>query len=96
LVAYRGHIGSSNVLIRAAAEGIPVVGSDWGLLGHYIRDRRLGRAVDTTDAGALAQALADGTTEKLDGTEFDGAEALVFSAEHSLDAFGEALYRGTA
>lgn len=57
LVAYRRHIGSSHVLIRAAAADTPVVGPTYGLMGKTIPAHRLGIAVDTSDPVALAREL---------------------------------------
>jgi len=92
LVAYQRHIGSSGVLIRAAAAGVPVVGSDWGLVGHYIRDHRLGIAADAEDPSALAGALARVLDGDLPATTFDPDEARRFAAGHTLEAFGRVVF----
>lgn len=89
LVAYRHHIGSSNVLIRAAAAGKPVVGSDYGLVGEQIRRRRLGLAVNTNDPATLAAALAD-MLEAPD-RHFDPAEAARFAEANTAAAFAETI-----
>lgn len=92
IVAYRRHVGSSNVLIRAASEGIPCVGSDWGLMGHYIRDRRLGLTTDTERASALAGAIEKACMGRIDAASFDPVEARNFASEHTLAGFGDALF----
>jgi glycosyltransferase involved in cell wall biosynthesis len=57
LVPYQRHTGSSNVLIRAAAEGVPVIGPSHGLMGRLIGHHRLGMAVNTEDPAELAAAI---------------------------------------
>jgi glycosyltransferase involved in cell wall biosynthesis len=89
LVAYRRHIGSSNVLIRAAAAGKPVVGTDYGLVGEQIRRHRLGLAVDSNDPATLAAALAD----MMDAPDrhIEPAEAVRFAAANTATAFAETI-----
>ncbi|MCH8277173.1 MAG: glycosyltransferase [Bacteroidetes bacterium] len=91
LVTYRRHIGSSNVLIRAAAARIPVVGSDYGLVGKQIREHSLGTPVDTTDsvqlAGAIEIALRDDAK-----TLFDPESAARFARDNSADRFAETIF----
>ena len=57
LVTYQHHVGSSHVLIRAASEGVPVIGSNYGLVGKYIVRHRLGSAIDTAKAEVIAEAI---------------------------------------
>ena len=59
LVPYPRHVGSSGILVRAAAAGKPVLGSDYGLVGANIRHHQLGRTVDATDPACLADALSE-------------------------------------
>lgn len=94
LVPYQRHIGSSGVLMRAAAAGVPVLAQDWGLMGHQVRRHRLGQAVDTSDPGAIAEALARFTAEPAAG--FDHAEASRFASSHTVEAFTSALLRVVA
>ena len=90
LLPYVRHVGSSGVLVRAAAEGKPVVGSDYGILGEHIRRRRLGLAVDTTDPKALADALVLALTRP-DALPFDAGEAERFARENTIGRFLETL-----
>lgn len=92
LVPYRRHIGSSHVLVRAAAAGVPVVGPRWGLMGQYVRDRRLGWSVEPTDPAALAGAISAAVTNAQDASVFDRIEAERFAAEHTMPGFGDALF----
>jgi glycosyltransferase involved in cell wall biosynthesis len=90
-VAYRRHIGSSNVLIRAASARIPVIGPEFGLMGRQIREHRLGIAVDTSDR----RRLADGIERALFGTEddtgFDAESAAAFADANSAERFTETI-----
>ena len=54
---YWRHIGSSSIVIRAAAAGRPVLGSSYGWIGHVVERFGLGRTVDEQDAGRFARAL---------------------------------------
>jgi glycosyltransferase involved in cell wall biosynthesis len=59
LVPYLRHIGSSAVLLRAAAARKPVIASDFGLVGHYVATHRLGQAIDSRDPRKVAGALSE-------------------------------------
>jgi glycosyltransferase involved in cell wall biosynthesis len=58
LAPYQRFVGSSGVILWAAAAGKPVLTQRFGLIGRLVLDYRLGVAVDTTDAAALAQSIA--------------------------------------
>lgn len=92
LLPYQHHIGSSGVLIRAAAVPVPVIGADYGVIGAHIRQRNLGLAVDATDAGALANALRHGLTHAPE-VLFDAESARRFAAENTADHFSETIFR---
>lgn len=92
LLPYQRHIGSSGVLVRAAAAGVPVLGQDYGMMGALIRDRRLGLAVDTTSPEVLAHGLA----RFLAPTEpypFDPESARAFAAANTERAMASTLFR---
>jgi glycosyltransferase involved in cell wall biosynthesis len=57
VIPYRWHPGTSRVMSEGAAVGVPVVGPDYGLVGHYIRKYELGIAVDPEDPVALREAV---------------------------------------
>ncbi|MEQ8346484.1 MAG: glycosyltransferase [Sneathiellaceae bacterium] len=57
LAPYQRFVGSSGVLIRAAAAGKPVICQRYGLLGRLVAGYRLGLAVDSSDPDALAAAV---------------------------------------
>ena len=91
LAPYQKHTGSSNVLVHAAIAGVPVLGSDYGLVGVLIRRRRLGTAIDTTRPDELARALERfARTGNIDG--FDREEARRFGQENSVQRFAETIF----
>ena len=91
LVAYQHHIGSSNVLIRAADAGIPVLGSNFGLVGAQIRDHSLGTAIDTTSPNAIAAAL-EAHINQQGATNFDKEQARRFASNHDASLYAETIF----
>jgi glycosyltransferase involved in cell wall biosynthesis len=90
LLPYQRHIGSSNVLLKAAAAGVPVLGPDYGLVGRYVRDHSLGLVVDTESPRAIAAALQ--TFAERRGVErFDASAAAALASSHSVERFTAAL-----
>ena len=57
LTTYQNHMGSSSALIRAALAKKPVLSSDFGLMGHLVRTRKLGHVCDSTSPPAIAAAI---------------------------------------
>jgi glycosyltransferase involved in cell wall biosynthesis len=55
---YRRQIGSSGIVVRAAAVGRPVLGSEFGWVGRVIRDFELGDTCDVDDVSAFADKIA--------------------------------------
>ena len=89
LAPYVGHIGSSGVVVRAAAAGVPVVAQAAGQIGREVRAHALGRTVESSDAGALARVLE----EALDGHDgFDAQSAAAFAQAHTVSRFVDTLY----
>lgn len=92
LTTYQNHMGSSSALIRAALERKPVLSSDFGLMGHLVRTRKLGYVCDSTSpqsiAAGIARMLACDLTCLTDSGE---CERLV--AENSEQQLGNDLAR---
>lgn len=91
LVVYQQHVGSSNVLVRAAAAGTPVLGSDFGLVGEQIRRNRLGLAIDTTSATAIARGFAE-FLERPGPISFDPDAAAAFAEANSAENFAATIF----
>jgi glycosyltransferase involved in cell wall biosynthesis len=58
LAPYTDHFGPSNVVLWAAAAGIPVVAPEVGWMGEVVSAERLGFICDATKAPALAETMA--------------------------------------
>ncbi len=91
LLAYQYHIGSSGVLVRAAAAQVPVLASDFGVLGEHVRRHRLGKAVDTTQPQIIAQALTDWLSDPA-SIPFDADEAKQFANMHTAEAMAATIF----
>lgn len=95
LVPYQKHIGSSGVLVHSADRGVPVIGSDYGLVGEYIRRYRLGLAVDTTDARTIAEGLELWLLTP-DELPFDAARSREYAEMNSAEAFASTIFQHVA
>ncbi len=73
LAPYQNHVGSSGVLLRAAAAGRPVLSQSFGLMGYNVRQHGLGLDVDTTNVRTLASAMQALLRDPLIGFDPDGA-----------------------
>jgi glycosyltransferase involved in cell wall biosynthesis len=56
-VVYPAHVGSSRVLLEAAAAGKPILASQFGLIGHLVREHRLGYCCNVGSPEQLAKGL---------------------------------------
>jgi len=86
LLPYPRHDGMSRVLVEACSVGTPVIVHDRGLLGHLVREHRIGRAVDCRDPSALREAILALAGEGADTTAYDAALAR-FAARFSEERF---------
>ncbi len=90
LLPYRRHVGSSGVLVRAAQARLPVLSSDYGLLGEQVRRHALGRAVNSSSPATLAEALMDWLREPA-AWPFDAARARRFAAQNTSEGFARTI-----
>jgi glycosyltransferase involved in cell wall biosynthesis len=90
LLTYQGHIGSSNVLVRAAAAGVPVLSTDYGLVGAQVRRRSLGASIDAGSPAAIAKAL-ERWLARPDSIPFDADSARTFHAENTARAYADTI-----
>ncbi len=91
LLPYQRQPGMSGVLLRAAAAQVPVLGSDYGLLGELIRRRRLGIAVDGSDPARITDAIEASLSYPPDEL-FDREEARRFAAENSAEKYADTIF----
>lgn len=89
LAPYVGHVGSSNVVIRAAAAGKPVIGPTEGLVGRQIRDHRLGVSVDTREPASIHAALVRGVQDA--GSLFDRARSSAFAEQNTAEKYARTV-----
>ena len=90
LATYQRHVGSSGILMHAAAFGCTTLSSDYGLMGRLVGDHHLGVAVDTRDPAAIAAAV-----ERLHRGEApagDLARMHAFAAQHTPDHFTQGIF----
>jgi glycosyltransferase involved in cell wall biosynthesis len=59
LAPYQRFVGSSGVLLWAANTGKPVLTSSYGLIGRFVKEYRLGLALDTADPSVLAGGVIE-------------------------------------
>jgi glycosyltransferase involved in cell wall biosynthesis len=90
LVPYQRHVGSSGVLIRAAAAGRPVLGQDYGVVGQQIAQHRLGRTVDSTRPNELADAMEAFLRDPSEG--FDQESARAFAQQNTIEAYQRVIF----
>lgn len=93
LAPYQRFVGSSGVLLWAAAAGRPVITQDRGLLGELTRRHGLGTAVDTTDPAALAAAVGAAALDESQ-PPFDRERARTLVAGHGSGRFARLLLDG--
>jgi glycosyltransferase involved in cell wall biosynthesis len=91
LLPYQRFIGSSGVLLRAAAAGKPVIGTNFGLIGRLIEDHRLGLAIDSESPKALADAISRFIAVE-PSTLFDPDSARQLARDNSPPAFAETIF----
>jgi glycosyltransferase involved in cell wall biosynthesis len=90
LTTYQRHMGMSSALIRAALAGIPVLSSDYGLMGELVKRERLGITVDTEDSASFSAGLASAIGQP--GQQlFDASNASAFASSHSPTALAQTL-----
>jgi len=87
---YRGHYGSSGVLVNAAAAGRPVIAINSGLIGQRVNEHRLGLAIEES-GGELVEALARCASNETPLA--DPTDLRAFAKAHSPTEFKAALLR---
>lgn len=91
LAPYQKHVGMSGILLQAAAAQKPVLSSDYGLMGAMVNRYRLGLAVDTTNA----QAIAAGLVQLLQSSANvgDRQRMKAFAEENSAEQFASVIFQ---
>jgi glycosyltransferase involved in cell wall biosynthesis len=90
LTPYMGFKGSSNVIIKAAHFGKPVLSANEGLLGYLVQQHKLGEALDVGNADTFSQCLDRiASTGQVSG--FDPANARTFADSCDPEEFAKSL-----
>lgn len=82
-VTYRRHLGSASILIRAAAQGRPILSSDRGWPGETCRRFALGTACAIRDFDVVTRSLREALDASVDFTPHPAAARFV--EFHSID-----------
>jgi glycosyltransferase involved in cell wall biosynthesis len=90
LAPYQKFVGSSGVLLWAAANGRPVLAQDYGLVGRLTREHRLGISVDSCDPTQLACEIGR-MVERGPATFIDLPAAARFVATQTPQRFASAV-----
>lgn len=85
VVPYPRHVGSSGLLVRAAAARRYVLASDWGWIGETTREYGLGMTCNVENSSAFANALHAALGAARDYTQPKAAREFVDF--HTLDNF---------
>lgn len=92
LAPYQRHVGSSGILLQAAAAGKPVLCSDYGLIGELTRRYQLGVVVDTTQPQQIAWGLTQLLTAPPDSL-CDRGKMQAFVEQSNSDNFARIIFQ---
>ncbi|MBD2213609.1 glycosyltransferase family 4 protein [Nostoc linckia FACHB-104] len=91
LAPYQRHVGTSSILIRAAAAQKPVLCSNYGLMGEWTRHYQLGINVDSTVPAEIAQGLTKFLLES--PAKFgDRTLAKSFAVQNSAENYARTIF----
>lgn len=91
MAPYQRHVGMSGILLQAAAAGVPVLSSDYGLMGELSRRYNLGLAIDSTKPEEIAKGLTRLLTEPLE-TIGDRAQMRLLVQQNSVEKFARTIF----
>ncbi len=84
---YPQHTGSASIVIRAAAAGRPVLGSDYGWIGRTIEKHGLGLACRPSDESSILR----GISWAFRCPEVDEQRAHAFAWQNSVERFTQVI-----
>ena len=91
LLTYQRPVGASNVMTWAAAAGVPVLATEYGVVGEQVRRHRLGLALNTTDADAIRAAL-ENWLERPETIPFDLEATSAFARANTAELFAATIF----
>jgi len=92
LAPYQNHVGSSGILVRAAAAGRPVLSQSYGLMGFNVNTYKLGLVADTQNPKALLVAMRQFLAESRAG--FNPIDAQGFANKNTPALYARTLLSG--
>ena len=84
---YPEHIGSASIVLRAAAFNKPVLGSEFGWIGHFVRKYRLGYCCNVLDE----KELIIGIHWAFNAARLNSDDAKAFAALNSVERFQQTI-----
>jgi glycosyltransferase involved in cell wall biosynthesis len=92
LATYQRHLGTSSILIRAAAAGKPSLSTDYGLMGEWTRRHQLGIAVDSSKPAEVAKGMAQFLQESTQAF-CDRDKMQSFAANNSAEHYANVIFQ---
>jgi glycosyltransferase involved in cell wall biosynthesis len=92
LATYQRHVGSSGILLWAAAAQTPVLSSDFGLMGEQVRRYELGIAVDSTIPTEIAKGFMHFLSEPIESIG-DRTQMKIFAQQNSVEQYARAIFQ---
>ena len=89
LTLYQRHVGMASVIIRAAVSGKPLVSSDYGYVGHLVKNENLGAVTDSTSPTAICQVLEQVLVE---GVSYSKANLQKLADQNSDVSFAKTIF----
>ena len=88
LTLYQRHIGMASILVRASLSGKPVISSDYGYMGHLVRQEHLGVVTDSVSPVAICRVLEQAVTE---GIPYSAETLKAYAIRHTDETFAETI-----
>lgn len=92
LAPYQRHLGTSSILIRAAAEQKPVLSSDYGLMGEWTRRYELGLTVNSLVPSEIAKGLTRFLQESPEAL-CDHTKMESFAEQNSAERYADVIFQ---
>jgi glycosyltransferase involved in cell wall biosynthesis len=85
---YPDHSGRSSIILWAAVAGRPSLGTDWGCIGHVIRNQNLGMTCDVLNLDEFVESI--GRALAMEWSEADQVRVRNYGATHSMENYQKA------
>lgn len=88
LALYQNHVGMSSVVVRAAISRKPIIAANYGMMGRYVKDHKLGAVVDAANTKQIAHFFSDFLRGNIIADENLQSEV---AKSNSADTFAETI-----